>query len=280
MQKVSDTKYRLAESPFYDPRTKKLTWVDILAGKLYMMDEDNKISSASFSCPIGAAVPAQKPGDYVICGQKMLCLFSNDEAVTVIKCVSDIYESFRRSNDAKADPAGRLWFGSSVNDSEHEPSGKLFCLEGGNITVKQDNTRISNGMAWNKDRTKFYFSDSLFHCIFEYDYDLKTGEISNRREFYRFTDGVPDGMCIDSEDCLWIAVWGGSRIERVDTRTGKLMSTLKVPAKNVTSCCFCGDDMKTLFITTSGDDLDGEGDGLVYFENVDVSGPAPDYVIL
>ena len=135
----------------------------------------------------------------------------------------------------KADPKGRVWFGSSVDDGIHEASGNLFCLENGKVTVKQADTKISNGLAWSSDRKKFYFSDTLQYAVFEYDYDLETGAISNRKVLFKPEEGrgLTDGMCIDSEDNLWVAFWGGSRIEQRSTKNGSLLAFVNVPAKNV-----------------------------------------------
>jgi gluconolactonase len=83
------------------------------------------------------------------------------------------------------------------------------------ILSKQADTKISNGLTWSSDRKKFYFSDTLQYAVFEYDYNLETGEISNRKVLFKPEESrdMTDGMCIDSEDNLWVAFWGGSRIE-------------------------------------------------------------------
>jgi len=273
-------KYTLGESPFYNARTKTLSWVDITEGKFFTLGADETRRCFSYGQAIGSAVPTEKPGTYLIAGTDGLYLENADGTKPLlIKNLSEYYKPWQRSNDVKADPEGRVWFGSSVDDGIHEASGNLFCLENGKVTVKQSDTKISNGLAWSSDRKKFYFSDSLQYAVFEYDYDLKTGKISNRRILFRMEEGrgITDGMCIDSEDNLWVAVWGGSRIEERSTKDGSLLAVVNVPAKNVTSCCFTGDKLDTLFITSAAAGQTGELDGCLFTCKVDVKGLECDY---
>ena len=279
-QVFSTEKNILGESPFYDIRTKTISWVDIKEGKFYTLGPDGKKKTFSYGQAIGSAVPAEKPGTYLIAGTDGLYLESADGSKPLlIKNLSDYYESYQRSNDVKADPKGRVWFGSSVDDDIHEASGNLFCLEKGSVTVKQSDTKISNGMAWSSDRKKFYFSDTLQYAVFEYDYDLESGEISNRKILFKSQEehGLTDGMCIDSEDNLWVAFWGGSRIEQRSTKDGSLLAIVNVDAKNVTSCCFMGEKLDTLFITSAAVGQSGIHDGCLFTCKVDVKGCGCDY---
>ena len=277
----STEKYELGESPFYDIRTKTLSWVDIPRGMVFTqkVDDVNPVGNKKSFCfekPVGAAVPSKNQGSYIVAGTDGLYLLENGNA-TLIKNLSEYYKAYQRSNDAKADPSGRLWFGSSVDDDIHEASGNLFCLDKEEVICKQPDTKISNGMAWSSDRKKFYFSDSLEHAVFVYDYDLATGEISNRQILFKVEKNISDGMCIDSQDNLWVAFWGGHRIEQRSTKDGSLLATVNIDATNVTSCCFFGNDMDTLFITTSGKNQTGKFDGCLFTCKVDVKGLTCDY---
>lgn len=279
----SEEKYSLGESPFYDHRTKTVSWVDISEGKFYTVGDDGKgeIKSYDFGQAIGAAVPAKKAGSYVVAGTDGLYLLEGGKS-RLIKELTEFYESYQRSNDAKADAAGRLWFGSSVDDGVHEASGNLFCIDsadGGKVEVREPNTKISNGMAWSRDHKKFYFSDTLQYAVFEYDYDLESGMISNRKVLFRTEKdcGFTDGMCIDADDNLWVAFWEGSRIEQRSTKDGSLLATVKVDAQNVTSCCFIGYKLDTLFITTSGRGLNGKYDGCLFTCRVEAVGVKCDF---
>ena len=279
----SQEKYSLGESPFYDYRTKTLSWVDISEGKFYTAPADGKRKIKAFDLgqAIGAAVPAEKEESYILAAADGLYFYENGSA-RLIKKLTEYYESYQRSNDAKADAAGRLWFGSSVDDDVHQPSGNLFCIDSaaeGKVYLREPDTKISNGMAWSRDNKKFYFSDTLQHAVFEYDYDLKSGAISNRKVLFKPQEesGLTDGMCIDADDNLWVAFWGGSRIEKRSSKDGSLLAIVKVAAKNVTSCCFIGEKLDTLFITTSGKGQEGKYDGCLFTCKVDDIGMKCDF---
>lgn len=280
-------KLSLGEAPFYDARTGVISFVDIVKGVLYLGSRDKLLTQKSEDClekiefgqMIGAAVPSANCGEYLVAGTDGLYLASKSLKEKIFD-TAQIFENNQRSNDAKCDPMGRLYLGSSVYVDEDEPAGNLFCYDRGQVRVVQKDTRIANGMAWSSDRKKFYFSDSLYHCVFEYDYDVNTGDISNRRVLRTIDNGVPDGMCIDTDDNLWLAVWGGRRIEHINSKTGELIGVVDVPAQNVTSCCFLEKSDKLLFITSAGDGLDGEYDGHIFTCNVDAEGPECDYFVL
>ena len=271
-------KYRLGEGPCYDPSTGVLSWVDIMDGKLWQMGPGGKRSFFDLGQPIGAAVPASDPGSFVLCGMDGLYLYDGEKA-ELLHDLTGSFKPYQRCNDAKADPEGRLWFGSSVND-DHPAEGNLYKLENGEISIMQADTKISNGLAWSLDRKTFFFSDTLKYAIFRYDYDGASGLISGCRELFITESSMPDGLCIDTEDDLWIAYWGGCRVEHRSGRTGELLDIIEVPAWHVTSCCFGGDDMQTMYITTSGDGLEGEYDGCLFTCRSDVAGVRPDRVKL
>lgn len=283
--KVFDTtKYALGEGPYYDPRFKRFSWVDILGNRLYTLSFDGVKRDFDLGQPIGAAIPLKFGEGFLLAAADGLYSYENGKA-RLAKDLKKAYKPYWRSNDAKADPEGRIFFGASVRDDDHEAEGALFCYDASLrvghvdslVTCMQPGTKISNGMAWSSDRTRFYFSDSLEHAVFVYDYDVETGNISGRQVLFTVENGVPDGMTIDAEDNLWLAVWDGSRVEKRDGKTGKLLARIDVPAKHTSSCCFGGEEMRTLYITSSGDGLDGEFDGCIFTCELDVKGVAPDY---
>ena len=260
-RKISNEKYLLGEAPFYSKAYHRYSWVDIVKGELWT--EQNGIKRHfSFGQPLGAAIPLPDSDGFYLAAADGLYIYEND-CERLICPLDSVYKSYWRSNDAKCDPKGRIWFGATVKDDDHEPEGALFCYDGGIVKCMQENTKIANGMAWSSDNKVFYFSDSLEYAVFRYDYDIETGEISNKEVLFRIENGVPDGMCIDADDNLWVAVWGGNRIEKRDGRTGEKLAEITVGAKQVSSCCF-GEDGKTLFITSAGIGLDGEDDGCLF----------------
>lgn len=114
---------------------------------------------------------------------------------------------------------------------------------------------VSNGMAWNKANDKFYYIDSPTQQIAEYDYDNENGEISNRRVAFELKDhdlnASPDGMTIDVDDNLWVALYGGGSVIKVNPTTGELLDRFPIPAESVTSVMWGGPDLDILFVTTS-----------------------------
>lgn len=271
-------RYKLGEGPFWDEKTNTLSFVDIEDFCFYRMDEKQNLKSFNLGQRIGAAVPTDNYNEYILAAEDGLYLFDGEKA-EIIYDLNMEYQPYQRSNDAKADPKGRLFFGNMVMDSAFEHDGNLYCLEKGEVRILQNHTRLSNGMAWSFDKKKFYFSDSVEHCIFEYDYDIETGNISNRRRLIEFRPDTPDGLCIDSDDNLWIALWGGSRVECHSSKDGSLLAVIDVAATNVTSCCFKG-ETNTMFITTSGEGFTGEYEGCLFTCDVESTGVTIDRVKL
>lgn len=272
---IDDERYDLGESPCFDPRSGRYSWVDITRNRFYTKTAEGEKECFDLGQPIGAAIPLLHEEGYLLAARDGLYVLENKEA-GLVQELGTVYKSHWRSNDAKADPEGRVYFGASVID-DHEPEGSLFCYDGKSVRVMQPGTKISNGMAWSSDKKSFYFSDSVEHAIFRYDYDIDTGNISHRKVLFEIQDGVPDGMCIDSDDNLWVAVWGGSRIEKRSAATGEKLGEIEVPAIQTTSCCFSGRDMDTLFITSAATGLDGKYDGCLYECRVQARGVQPDY---
>ena len=116
-----------------------------------------------------------------------------------------------------------------------------------------DSVSISNGIVWTKDKKTMYYNDTPTNTIQGFDYDDKTGNITNRRVVVTIQPGTgsPDGMTIDAEDNLWVALWGGYCVAKFNPRTGELLQKIKVPAPNVSSCAFGGKNLETLYITTA-----------------------------
>ena len=135
-----------------------------------------------------------------------------------------------RFNDAKCDCQGRLFVGTMVQDDKGQitpMAGDLYRLDGEQLVHVAGKFTVSNGMSWTKDT--FFFNDSDDQKIWRFDFSQHSGELSNPRvllDIRKTNSGIgdseyPDGMCIDAEDNLWIALWGGSRVVKLNTNTGK-----------------------------------------------------------
>jgi sugar lactone lactonase YvrE len=249
LELLCDIKNILGEGPYYDYRNGNISWIDIVRKKLFILDKNKKLKEVLFKEKIGAAIPIKDSYGFIVFGETKLFLYQNDE-IKEYKDISNIVSNGMRCNDAKADRKGRIWFSTMVDDGVNKPHGGLYTIIDDKIIFMQE-TKLGNGLALSKDNTKFYFNDSIEHKVFIYDYDINTGLISNRKVLSEI-DGIPDGMTIDDNDNLFIAIWGGNRIEVRDSISGKILDIINMPTKLVTSCTFSGEDFNELIITTAG----------------------------
>lgn len=267
-ERVSD----LAEAPWYDERTGRVGWVDIIGQRVLWRNlTSGETGETSASDEVSAAVP-RAGGGLVLLLATGPVLADADGTLTPLDPYDDPERGVAlRTNDAKADPGGRVWFGTMARDHT-TPRAALYRLDPGSPTPVRvlSGITISNGLGWWGDR--MYYVDSPTHRIDMFDFDVATGEIGNRRPFVEVPK--PDGLCVDGEGHVWVAVWGTGTLRRY-TPDGRVDRELSVPTPQVTSCAFAGPDYHTLIITTGAEfDLRGTpGAGLVYVEHLsDVAG--------
>jgi len=239
-----------------------LYWTDILMGRLFWY---NPLTSESRQCYDGRMV-----GGFTVQSDGSLLLFMDKGAVVVwrdgqiIRTVIDSIptEFDQRFNDVAADPVGRVLCGTIPLSNVERRSGKLYQLDlDGTYRVLLDKIGISNGIAFSTDCKTMYYVDSLADTIWKFAYEQETGEISNQEEFLTFASesGSPDGMTVDRNGNLWIAVAMGWGIVQYDP-DGKLLRRIELPAKFVSSLAFGGENLTQLFVTT-GTDCEGEDRG-------------------
>lgn len=244
----------LGEGAIWNHRTKEFYWVDIEGKKAFTFNsEDKALKSISVGQRIGTIVPSSKENEVVVALQQgIYSLNLNTEALSHLED-APFDPGVIRFNDGKCDPAGRLWVGSMALDAKPKAAA-LYCFDGKD-PIKQvlDNLTISNGLCWSSDKEAMYFIDTPTKVVQAFDYDIRTGTITNARTVINLEEeeGSPDGMTIDQEGKLWIALFGGSSVVRCDPDSGELLQRITVPAKNVTSCTFGGAQLDTLLITTA-----------------------------
>jgi gluconolactonase len=157
-----------------------------------------------------------------------------------------------RWNDAKVSPDGYLFLGSMAYENQSN-EGAFYRLskDGKKLTRLFGEVGISNGMDWSKDLSKMYYIDTLSMKVDVFDYS--NGEISNRRTLVNINEGMgfPDGMCADDNDNIWVAFWLGSAVRCFDGQSGKQLAEVKLPVQKVTSCCFAGEKLDQLIITSA-----------------------------
>ena len=261
----------LGEGPWWDVETQKLWWIDGLSENgagddLHCFDP----ATGEDKCwhigkHLGVAIPT-KDGRVIMNLQDGIYYF--DPATEQLTEISDLEREIEnnRINDGKVDSHGRLWFGSmsmtaNQPEREFEVTGSFYHMEPDGTVVKHfDGVGISNGLIWNDTETVMYYVDSTTHNIFAFDFDAEKGEISNRRVVITIdeADGVPDGMTIDAEGKLWVAHFGGWRVSRVDPELGKVIDEIRLPCEQVSCCCFGGENLDELYITTASIGLSKE----------------------
>lgn len=253
IERVLNIKCTLGEGPHWDHRQQVLYWVDIMEKRFYIYDPlKNKSTIHQFDQFIGSVVPGQD-NDLIMAMQNGI--YTYDLHTKELRKVADpeAKKPNNRFNDGKCDPSGRYWAGTMSLNGE-EGCGSLYRLDtNGEIRTMVSNVSISNGLSWSKDKKHMYFIDTPTRKVAIYKYDDKTGDISFHKYGVNIPSemGSPDGMTIDNEGMIWVAHWGGSRVTRWNPHSGELLDQVHVPAKNVTSCTFGGENLDELYITTA-----------------------------
>lgn len=248
----------VGEGPFWEPQTGRVGWVDILGSAVhYRHPSTGETSEVDAGAHLGAAIVAQD-GGLVLCLPDGPAARSDDGNVRQLATYADADRAASveqpatpiRSNDAKTDPAGRLWVGSMAYDES--AVGALYRLSGNEFARIFGDARISNGLGWSPDGRLMYYIDTLTNQVDVFDYDLDTGTPTDRRLFVDLADaeGSPDGMCIDADGGIWVAMWGGGCVRHYNTE-GNLAGVVEVPTPQTSSCAFVGDDLDGLIITTA-----------------------------
>jgi sugar lactone lactonase YvrE len=240
----------LGEGPCWDAPTQALFWVDIPAGRVHRLDADGQHSSWDAGMPVGAAVPRRAGGLVLAAANGFYSLDTDTGDVAFLASAPGLPDT--RMNDGKCDREGRFYAGSMASD-ESPGQGSFYRLDADHtVTELYTGIGISNGLGWSPDDSLMYYIDSFDYRVDVMDYDPDSGLIGDRRPFARLGSGemVPDGLAVDSEGGVWVAVWGGAVIQRYDA-AGKLTSVARLPASYVTSCAFGGPELDQLYITTA-----------------------------
>ena len=236
------------EGPVWSSRWGGLRWVDMLAGDVLSLAADGSVTRRSVGT-IAAALRPRAGGGAVIGVERGFVLEAPDGELTGLGELWD--DPGVRMNDGGCDPAGRFCCGSMAYD--HRPgAGSLYRLDpDGTVEVAMRDVTISNGLEWSPDGSRAYYNDTATGEVSALDADLTA-----RRTFARIAsdDGAPDGLTVDAEGGVWVALYGGSAVHRY-TPSGALDAVVELPVTKATACTFGGPDLRTLFITTSREDL-------------------------
>lgn len=241
----------LLEGPIWDTENKLVYCVSIEQSLIYAINpETGHVKSFPTNGHVGCValnnneelLSAEKEGVYSI--------NPNSGSRTFIKQFEPNEEM--RYNDGTTDPIGRFLVGTKGYLKELPNMGKLYSYHEGELKVIVEGTTISNGIGFSKNGSKMYFIDTPTKKVGQYNYNPETGEAQFEKYIIEIDGtGWPDGLCVDLDGNIWVAEWQGSRVCKWNPETGVKLTEVKLPCKNVTSCCLGGDHNEFLFITTA-----------------------------
>jgi sugar lactone lactonase YvrE len=269
----------LGEGPRWDAATGRLLWVNIEAGALHVFDpESGHDRSILLGTRVGSASPMRSGCVLVALADRLAAIDLDDESVRTL--VEIPHGPEMRLNDGACDPLGRFWVGSMALDYAPGAAALYRYSPNGSLERVIENVTLSNGLGWSADGARMYYVDSMAYRVDVFDFDLASGAVSGRRPFATIERGagIPDGLAVDHEGGVWIALYRGGAVRRYGA-DGTLERVLAVPADNVTACCFGGHDGHVLYITTASQELTAEQRrrqplaGSVFVADVGVTGP-------
>ncbi len=283
VEHVISVNNQLGEGPVWHPDEGALYWVDIHSGCFYRLDpESGQHERFDVGLEVGCLGFRERGG--LVMGTKNGLAFWALETKS-LEFIADPEAGLpdTRFNDGAVDRQGRFWAGTLGR----EKGCALYRLDPDlALHTMQTGVTVANGIGWSPDNRTMYFTDSAPRMIYAYDFDPATGDIANRRPFVHTPDepGVPDGLTVDSEGCIWSARWGGWKVTRYDP-SGLVEREIFVPVAQPTSCAFGGVELDELYITSASVGL-GEDElkeqplaGDVFVLRTDVKGmPEPKFL--
>lgn len=247
MELVAPLDCHTGENPLWCERRKKLLFADIPRGVVYGYDPATAKCDVMARTRVTGGFTLQEDGSLLLFQDGPIAVLGTDGAVREV--ARDACPGNDRFNDVIADPEGRVFAGTLGGGK-----GRLLRFDtDGRVTEMMSGIGCANGMGFTPDLRSMYFIDSFARKIYLFDYDRRSGNLSKRRIFakIRREDGLPDGMTVDAEGCVWTALWYGGRLQRY-TPNGKLDQEIFLPATQTSSVTFGGPDLNEMYVTTAG----------------------------
>jgi sugar lactone lactonase YvrE len=246
------------EGPVWWPDGSGVRCVDMLAGDVLTLIGDATVRRRHVGT-VAAAVRPRRGGGAVFAVERGFALEDADGTLTSLDPVWT--DDGIRMNEGGCDPDGRFWCGSMAYDQAPGAAAMYRLDPDGSVRVAFEGVTVSNGLEWSPDGSLAYYNDTATHRVDVFDYDGDSG-LTARRPFVALPDDDnPDGLTVDAEGGVWVALYGGGAVHRYD-RDGRLDAVIEVPTRQVTACAFGGPQLDQLFITTSRQDLDADEDPL------------------
>jgi len=256
---VVDTRCHVGEGPLWHPGEAALYWLDITRGAIYRFHPRSGVWNRPYSGEPVAGMTCQADGSLLLFTLRgAVKRWSRGEETTLLELPEERDAGF---NDVIADPEGRVFAGTFATS---ERAGRLYRLDvGGAAHRVLAGVRGSNGLGFTEDAASLLYADSEEGTVTRFAYDRATGSLAGGQLFARFdrSAGVPDGLTVDAQGYVWVALWDGGCVLRLDP-DGRVAERLELPARKVSSLTFGGEDYRDLYVTTAGgDDREGEGEG-------------------
>lgn len=254
VEHVLDVQNVIGEGPIWHSQEQALYWVDFIENHhIYRFyPQTGKSEQFDVGLPV-TALGIRSCGGLITTTQKGIAFWDPHTNEFNYGANPEADRPHIRFNDGAVDRQGRFWAGTLNDENPKAPDGRLYRLDpDGSVHTMETGITVSNGIGWSPDGRTMYFTDTFRYTIYAYDFDPGTGAIENRRPFVEIPpqEGLPDGLTVDREGCVWSALWGGWKVVRFDP-SGKVEREIKMPVQNPTSCAFGGDQLNDLYITSA-----------------------------
>lgn len=260
-EKFSQPVAHHGEGPFWDSHRDQLICMDVLAGTILTFDANGSARRHRVPSAVVTVVRRRAIGGFIVATEHGL-VAADDDFIVFDHFAAVTDQPTVRTNDGGCDPLGGFVIGTmSYNNAPGCGSVYRVAPDRSVIEILAP-VSISNGVQWSADGALAFYIDTPTRRVDVFDVDRRSGRWSGRRTHVDLSnvDGYPDGMAIDDEGGLWIAMWGGGEVRHYD-QSGRYIGSVTVPGvSQVSSCAFGGDDGKTLFITTSRQGLDSSAE--------------------
>jgi D-xylono/L-arabinono-1,4-lactonase len=269
---VANYHCQVGENPLWNDRDGRLYWEDIDTGRLFWVRHDTLEHHCFHQGEVVGGFTFQADGKLLLFGAgRISTLDPETGARRVLR--EGIDADMSRFNDVIADPEGRVYAGTIGRSVR---SGGLYRVDlDGSVTCLWKGSGCANGMGFSVDGKRFYWTCSTRRTIFAYDYDQRSGALSNERVLYRAPEeeGIPDGLAVDERDEIWTARWDGHAVLRLSP-DGRLLDRVSLPVPKVSSVAFGGPERDTLYVTTACLQVTDSDEGTLYRMPAGVRGRA------
>ena len=256
---------RLGEGPLWSPSEQALFWVDILGQRLNRLRlNDDSVSSWELPSMTGWVIERRAAPGFIAGTKDGIATLTFDPVTVTLIAAPEPELPLHRLNDAKADAAGRLYFGTMPMACD-TPTGSLYRYgPDGKLTRLDSGYSVANGPAISADGTALFHTDSVAGRIYRFAV-APDGSLGSRALFRQFApdEGSPDGMTFDSEGGLWVACWGAGRVVRLRP-DATIDQIITLPASQTSSVCFAGDSLDRMFVTSASDGVNEAAGGALF----------------